>query len=65
MDEEYAEVLEGILGLAKAVEKNDELFEVGARIVRKAFDALLKVGFMPDQAIQILTSVGGSGRRGK
>ncbi len=52
------EVIAEMLKMMQEFEKNDELFDTGARLMRKMYHSLVKVGFSPDEAIQIVAAQG-------
>ena len=44
--------------LLKQVLADDELFALGAKVMKKGYGALLAEGFTPDQAIKIVAGQG-------
>jgi hypothetical protein len=51
-------MIEQMVELMKELEKNDELFKITARMMRKLYDSLIEVGFTEAQAVQIVASQG-------
>lgn len=51
-------MMEELLEMLREYEQNDEIFETLARMMRKMYDALIKAGFTPEQAMQIVASQG-------
>lgn len=51
-------MIEELVELMKSIEANEEFFEVLARLMRKMYDALVKAGFSPEEAVKIVASQG-------
>lgn len=51
-------MLEQIIAMMKEFEQNDELFAIGARLIKKSYDALVEAGFNEAQATQIVATQG-------
>lgn len=54
MEEMIQEAVEQLKAVTKAMLQEDELFELKAQLSKKHYDSLIKVGFSPEQAIQIV-----------
>ena len=50
--------LEMVKETLKLVLKDDEMFDLGAKMLRKSYNALLANGFTPDQACHIVAAQG-------
>lgn len=57
-----ANLLEMILDMLEQIEDNDEFFETVASIMKKLYDALLKVGFTEKQAVRIVSGFAAKGK---
>ena len=55
----YEEMLNELVELQRAMLDKDELFEIAAQTAKKAYDALIKVGFNEEQATTIIAAKGG------
>lgn len=51
-------MLDQVIAIMKEMENKPEMFEVTARLMRKMYESLVKVGFTPDEAIRIVASQG-------
>jgi len=51
-------MLEQLIEMMREMEQNDELFEIGARLMKKSYDALIKAGFNEEQATKIVAGQG-------
>jgi len=51
-------MIEQLVEMLRAVEENDELFDIMARMMKKSYDALVKAGFTEEQAIKIVAGQG-------
>ena len=51
-------MIEQLVEMLRAVEENDELFDIMARMMKKSYDALIKAGFSEEQATKIVAGQG-------
>jgi hypothetical protein len=52
------EMLDQMIAMLRTMLKRDELFEIGAQMVKKSYDAMIKAGFTEDQALKIVAGQG-------
>ena len=52
-----------ILAILEGINESDEFFETVASVMKKLYDALLKVGFTEEQAIQITAGFAAKGNK--
>lgn len=58
MDRMIEEMLDQMIEMLKAMLERDEIFKVGAQMVKKSYDAMIEVGFTEEQALKIVSSQG-------
>ena len=51
-------MIEQLVEMLRAVEENDELFDIMARMMKKSYDALINAGFSEEQATKIVAGQG-------
>jgi hypothetical protein len=58
-DEDIKEMVEGMKLMLRTITEDDDIFKLGAQMMKKTFDAHLEVGFTEDQAIKVVAGQGG------
>jgi hypothetical protein len=56
-------IAEMIIGMLKGLNESDEFFETLASMMKKLYDALIKVGFTKKQAIRIVAGFAAQGKK--
>lgn len=51
-------MVEQLVEVMREMEKNDELFNIMARMMKKMYNALINAGFTEDQATKIVAAQG-------
>lgn len=56
----YNELLDGVVTGLKLINQREDLFNEVARTIRLTYEAMIRVGFTPTEALEIVSRQGGA-----